>query len=77
MAIFTISNGQRSVINRFDEGGTSSAEFDNDLLESTSEYTRPLIRVYGVRISHMHIDLAAVVLMGILVITSLIAHFKK
>lgn len=80
MAVFTITSGPKPMISRF----TDSDQVENELDQNSSSYevadtvyTRPLFKIAGFGVSHMHIDLASVALMAILVGTSLVTHFRR
>ena len=75
MPIFTIGSRPTSLVNKFTDGsdyqdGDSTAAYGSD-------YARPLFKILGFGVSHMHIDLASVILMSILVIVTLNSRFKK
>ena len=75
MPIFTIGSRPTSLVNKFTDGsdyqeGESSTAYGCD-------YARPLFKIFGFGVSHMHIDLASVILMSILVFMALNSRFKK
>jgi len=82
MALFTIQNGQKPVVNRFDEEEEVIEEVNEatpflEVEKTPSEYTRSLFKIYGFGVSQMYINLASVALMAILVLISLVSGFKK
>lgn len=80
MAVFTITSGPKPMINRFTDSDQAENELDQDYQSSgitDTVYTRPLFKIAGFGVSHMHIDLASVALMAILVGISLVTHFRR